>query len=82
MSSLDATESVPAESQSITIEPMSGIGTLIIFRTPDGRERAAIVTACTDVSVNAVVFGVDHDDSEAGLKCGLVRSGDVWIANV
>lgn len=76
------TESAPDESQSVTIEPMSGIGTVIVFRAPDGRERAAIVTACTDVSVNAVVFGVDHDDSEAGLKCGLVRSDTHWVANV
>lgn len=55
------------------------LGAPIIFRAADGQDRAAIITSFTPESVNAVVFGKDHDDSEAGLKVGLVRKGDHWI---
>lgn len=57
-----------------------GLKSLVLFRGADGQDRPAIITRLTEDGVNAVVFGHSHDDSEAGLKVGLVRKGDHWAA--
>lgn len=69
---------VPAASPKA--EPIAALGSTVIFRGADGRERPALVTLITGKTINAVVFGVDHGDSEAGLKIGLNKKGDAWHA--
>lgn len=84
MSRARATDPTPAtaeDAQIVTLkEPAIELGSLIVFRAATGPDRAAIVTSLAPTgSVNAVVFGWSHDDSEAGLKVGLVRKGDHWV---
>lgn len=59
-----------------------GVKDIILFRGADKQDRPAIVTKVVGATVNAVVFGTDHGDCEAGLKCGLVQKVDHWVAHV
>lgn len=80
MSRARTSDPTPVEAQTVTLGEV-GLGSIVIFRAADGQDRAAIVSALKPESVNAVVFGISHDDSEAGLKCGLARKGDYWTVS-
>jgi len=83
MTRITSVSHTAAEHQPVAIKaPSIAVKDLVTFRGDDGVERPAIVTKVIGKTINAVVFGADHDDSKAGLKCGLIQKGDEWVDDV